>query len=144
MVEIIYLFVIFHLQNKNVIFICLYFLYNDELQVISLLFFTILSDCCLMPTLQFFSYIKARTSKFSTHLVGFFIAHWNKSLRIDMSPYPDSGPTSLHSFSVMLSREATNTNFIVFGLTRSGLKPTIYRTREEHANYYSTSAKTKE
>jgi len=35
MVEIIYLFVIFHLKNKYVIFICLYFLYNDELQVIS-------------------------------------------------------------------------------------------------------------
>jgi len=30
--------------------------------------------------------------------------------------------------------EATNTNFIVFGLIRSGLKPTIYRTWGEHAN----------
>jgi hypothetical protein len=28
----------------------------------------------------------------------------------------------------MLSGEATNTNFIVFGLTRPGLQPTIYRT----------------
>ena len=27
----------------------------------------------------------------------------------------------------MLSREATNTNFIVFDLTRRGLDPTIYR-----------------
>jgi len=26
----------------------------------------------------------------------------------------------------MLSREATNTNFIVFGFARSGLEPTIY------------------
>jgi len=31
--------------------------------------------------------------------------------------------------------EATNTNFIVFGLTRSGLEPMIYGTRAEHANY---------
>ena len=36
--------------------------------------------------------------------------------------------------------EATNTNFIVFGLTRSGLKPTIYHTRGEHANHYTTDA----
>jgi len=28
----------------------------------------------------------------------------------------------------MLSGEATNTNFIVFGLTRPGLEPTIYHT----------------
>ena len=40
----------------------------------------------------------------------------------------------------MLSREATNTYFIVFGLTRPGLEPTIYRTRGEHANYYVTDA----
>ena len=38
----------------------------------------------------------------------------------------------------MLSGEATNTNFIVFGLTRPGLKLTIYRTRDEHVNYYAT------
>jgi hypothetical protein len=30
----------------------------------------------------------------------------------------------------MLSGEAINTNFIVFSLTRPGLKPTIYRTKE--------------
>ena len=40
----------------------------------------------------------------------------------------------------MLSGEATNTNFIVFGLTRSGLKPTIYRTQGEPANHYTTDA----
>ena len=37
---------------------------------------------------------------------------------------------------LVLSGEATNTNFIVFGLTR----PTIYRTRGEHANQYATDA----
>ena len=40
----------------------------------------------------------------------------------------------------MLSGEATNTNFIVFGFTRQVLKPTIYRTRGEHANHYTTDA----
>ena len=38
-------------------------------------------------------------------------------------------------------REVTNTNFIVFGLTRPGLEPTIYRTRgDEHASHYATDA----
>jgi hypothetical protein len=40
----------------------------------------------------------------------------------------------------MLSGEATNTNFIVFGSTRSGLEPTIYHTRGKHANHYITDA----
>ena len=40
----------------------------------------------------------------------------------------------------MLSREATNTNLIVFGLTRQGLEPTIYCTRGEHGNHYTTDA----
>jgi hypothetical protein len=40
----------------------------------------------------------------------------------------------------MLSREATNTNFIVFGLIRSGLEPTIYCTQGKHANHYTTDA----
>jgi hypothetical protein len=40
----------------------------------------------------------------------------------------------------MLSGEATNTNFIVFGLTPSGLEPTVYRTRGEHANHCTTNA----
>ena len=34
----------------------------------------------------------------------------------------------------MLSGDATNINFIVFDLTRSGFEPTIYSTRDEHAN----------
>ena len=40
----------------------------------------------------------------------------------------------------MLSGEATNTNFIFFGLTRAGLEPKIYHTRGEYANYYATVA----
>ena len=38
----------------------------------------------------------------------------------------------------MLSGEATNTNFIVFGLTRWQWKPMIYSTRDEHSNHYTT------
>ena len=42
----------------------------------------------------------------------------------------------------MVSREATNTKFIFFGLTRSGLEPMIiiYSTRGEHTNHYTTHA----
>jgi hypothetical protein len=40
----------------------------------------------------------------------------------------------------VLRGEVTNTNVIIFGLTRRGLEPTIYRTPGEHANYYTTDA----
>ena len=40
----------------------------------------------------------------------------------------------------MLSREATNTILIVFGLSRSGLEPEIYRTWSNHDNHYTTDA----
>ena len=40
----------------------------------------------------------------------------------------------------VFSGEATNTDFIVIGLTRPGLKSTIYDTRGEHANHYATNA----
>ena len=36
--------------------------------------------------------------------------------------------------------EAANTNCMVFGWTRPGLEPTIYRTRGKHANHYATDA----
>ena len=42
----------------------------------------------------------------------------------------------------MFNREETNTSFIVFGLTRPGLKLTIYCTRGEHANHDTTDAVT--
>ena len=42
-----------------------------------------------------------------------------------------------HKFCV-LSGEAANTNFNVFGLTRSLIGPTTFRTRGEHANHYTT------
>ena len=40
--------------------------------------------------------------------------------------------------------EATNTNFIIFALTRSRFEPTIYRTRDEHADPNTTDAVTNE
>ena len=33
---------------------------------------------------------------------------------------------------------ATNTNFIVFGLTRPGFESTIYHTQDKHATHYAT------
>jgi hypothetical protein len=36
----------------------------------------------------------------------------------------------------MHSREAANTNFIVFGLKRQGIEPMIYSIQGEHANHY--------
>ena len=42
----------------------------------------------------------------------------------------------------MFSGETANTNFIVFGLTQSGLEPTIYLTQGEHANHYTTDEPT--
>jgi hypothetical protein len=40
----------------------------------------------------------------------------------------------------VLSGETTNSNFIVFGLTKPRLEPTIYHTPGEHANHYATGA----
>ena len=49
---------------------------------------------------------------------------------------------SVMSFDFDHRREATNTNFIVFGLTRPGFESTIYRTRchnEESSNLLLTT-----
>jgi len=40
----------------------------------------------------------------------------------------------------MLSRDATNTNCLVFGLTRSGLELAISGTRGELTNHYTADA----
>jgi len=40
----------------------------------------------------------------------------------------------------MLSVESTNTNFIVFGLSRLALEPTIYHTRGKHDGHYTNDA----
>ena len=40
----------------------------------------------------------------------------------------------------MLSGEATTTSYIVFGMTQSGLEPTIYHTQGGCDNHYTTDA----
>ena len=40
----------------------------------------------------------------------------------------------------VLSEEAVNTNFDIFGSTRPGIEPTTFRTRGEQANHYATEA----
>ena len=40
----------------------------------------------------------------------------------------------------MLNGEATNTSLIIFGFTRPGHIPTIYCTRSEHTDHYTTDA----
>jgi hypothetical protein len=41
------------------------------------------------------------------------------------------------NISITKGVEATNINFIVFGLTRSGLEPKIYQLQGEHTNHYT-------
>jgi hypothetical protein len=47
---------------------------------------------------------------------------------------------ALNVSQISFRAEATNTNFIVFGLIRSGLEPTSYHTQSEYANHYITDA----
>jgi hypothetical protein len=56
---------------------------------------------------------------------------------------PSQPVFALSPYCCVLSGEATNTNFIVFGFTRSGLERTIYRTRGEHVNHYTTATVSK-
>ena len=88
-------------------------------------------DCCLMTIQQFFSYIMARTS---------YIQRNDPDVD-PRSTRPDSKKIkSLILFLNASCGEATNINCIVFSLTRPGLEPTIYHTRGNHANNYSTDA----
>jgi hypothetical protein len=74
------------------------------------------------------------------------LAHWSNSPRIDMTLHTNTlswfwanqSLLSLLKAACLEEKLATNTNFIVFGLTWSGLEPTIYRTRDEHTNHYTT------
>ena len=98
-----------------------------------------MSDCCLTPTQQFFSYIMARTSWFltkwwwgplctrPTRLVGFYSTSSLKQKSADrhVAPLghiiliPCQSVFALSPYCCVLSGNATNTNFIVFDLTRS-------------------------
>jgi hypothetical protein len=103
----------------------------------------------------------ARTSQFSmrwwwgplcsrpTHWVWIFIvlAHWYNSPRVDMSLHSDTlfwfrasqSFLFLHNAACLAEKQHIHI-CIVFGLTRRGLEPTIYRTRDELANHYATNA----
>jgi hypothetical protein len=77
----------------------------------------------------------------------FIVKADSNSPRVDMSLHSDtnilipSQPAfALSLYCCVLSGLATNTNFIVFGLTRLGLEPTIYHTRGKHANHYAIDA----
>ena len=65
--------------------------------------------------------------------------HWNNRPGVDMLLNSDTlswfqaNPSLLFLLN-SASREAANTNVIVFGLTQLGLKPTNYHTRGEHTN----------
>ena len=70
------------------------------------------------------------------------LADWNYSRQKDVSPIGHIALNKdLHNKNYLdpcFEGEATNTNFIVFGFTRFGLELTMYRTRGEHANHYTT------
>ena len=74
------------------------------------------------------------------------VAHWNNSPRIDMSPHSDilswfqANQSFLFLLNAMCLAEKKQIRISVFGFTLSGPKPTIYRTRGEHANHYITDA----
>jgi hypothetical protein len=63
------------------------------------------------------------------------IAHWNNSTQVNMSLNLD---TLFRFRAYMFS--AAYTNFIFFGLTWQWIESTIYYTRGEHANQYTTNA----
>ena len=107
-----------------------------------------------------FIYIMARTNWFSIKWwwcplctvldqhaeLDFYSASWLKQRSSDrhVAPLghiiliPGQPVFALSPECCVLSGEATNTNFLVFGLTLSGLESTIYRTRGGHANHYAT------
>ena len=107
------------------------------------------SDCCLMPIQQFFSYIMVRTNddevRFYTNTLSWIfivLSHWNNSLWVDMSFHLDTSFWfwANQSLLFVLIGEVTNINFIVFWFARPWLAPTIYRTRGKHAIHYGTDA----
>jgi hypothetical protein len=53
---------------------------------------------------------------------------------------PSQPVFALSPYLCVLSGEVTNTNSIVFGLTRLGLEATIYLPRGEHTNHSNTDA----
>ena len=69
---------------------------------------------------------------------------FNRASSLTQQSAGNMSPISVFAISrqcCILSGEAKTTNFRVFSLTtRSKLKPTIYHTRDEYANHYTTDA----
>ena len=77
------------------------------------------------------------------------LANWNNNLRIYFAPLGQSIPNpnqSVFTFTPLCMlrawRRSANTNCIglIFGFTRQGLEPTMYHTRGENLNHYTTDA----
>ena len=76
------------------------------------------------------------------------IAHWNNSLRVDISLHwdtlfwfrADQSLIFLLNAACLVETQQIPLDFIVFGLTQPGLEHTIYHIRGEHANQYATDA----
>ena len=81
-----------------------------------------------------------------TRLIWFVVAlaHWNNSPCINMSHHSDTLSWFLANQSLLFILNdaclATNTNFTVFVLTQPEFETTIYHTRGEHTNHYTTDA----
>ena len=75
-------------------------------------------------------------------------AQWNNSPYLDMSRthYANSSLTSRCSYSFLLCAYRRSSKYKIYkwcpGLTRQGLKHTIYHTYGEHANQYTTDVVT--
>jgi hypothetical protein len=74
-------------------------------------------------------------------------AHWNNSLRVDMSLHLGTfiwlwaNPSLFFLLNAKcFSREAPNTNLYSLWFYPTGLHPTIYRNQDENTNHYTTDA----
>ena len=116
------------------------------------------SDCCLTPTQQFFSYIMERTS-FNGMMMTSALYYYNTSswifivLELTQQSAGRHVATLGNIFLIprqlvfplspqywVLSEESTITNLIVCGLSRSWLEHTVNRTRGEYDIHYTTDA----
>jgi hypothetical protein len=94
----------------------------------------------------FFIEIIMRSALYKTNKPSAFsmvLPHWNNSPLMHMLPHSvtlsrfRTSQTLLFQLKAFYFWEAMNTNCIVFGLTRWGLEPMIYRTRGENTNQRS-------
>ena len=93
--------------------------------------------------------VMMRSALYSTNMLNWILivlAHRNNNSQIDMSPYLDTffwfrtnqSLLFLLDVACLAEKQATFTNFIVFGLNQSGLEPTIYHTWGKRGNHYTT------